>query len=452
MRLHQKRSLPEKRSRVREVTIQLLTKTEREGFMVDHELEAILRREPMPRRDRALVTMLVNGVTRMRARLDYEISVYYQKEYDRAPVLLKNILRMAFYQFEFLDRIPDYAIISESVHLAKNYFGEARGGLVNAILRERQRRPMVWPPAEAMTRDIDMLAAFYSHPRWMLEKWLGRMSFGEVKELCEANNRLPGITLRVVRPERNAKEFEQHTRTWRIPVEAVPGAPYFYRPGGSIDTSSLAAIRQGLCVVQDVSAGLPARLMAPKFGELIYDLCAAPGGKALQMAESDAKVVAVEINPNRARLIEDGVARTGAAVQVIVADATSFSAEPADGVLVDAPCTGLGVLSKRADLRWLRRPEDSLQLQELQLRLLENAARLVKPGGRLVYSTCTIEPEENEQVVRNFLERHPEFRLTPAYDFVAEIFCDIQGFLRTMPQITPFSMDGSFAARLERIA
>jgi 16S rRNA (cytosine967-C5)-methyltransferase len=450
MRFQQKKISPERRSRVRQVTVQLLTKAEREGFFVDHELEAILQREAMPRRDRALATMLVNGITRMRARLDYEIATYYQREYDRAPELLKNILRLAFYQFEFLDRIPDYAIISESVHLAKNYFGEARGGLVNAILRERQRRPTAWPPIEAMSRDVDLLAAYFSHPRWMLEKWLRRMSFGELKELCDANNRIPGITMRVVRPERNAKEFEQHTRTWRIGVEALPGAPHFYRPLGSIDTTSLAAIRQGLCVVQDVSAGLPARLMAPKAGETIYDLCAAPGGKALQMAESDAKVTAVEINPNRARLIEEAATRIGAAVEVKVADATTFSAEPADGVLVDAPCSGLGVLAKRADLRWRRRPEDLAQLTELQLRLLKNAAGLVKPGGRLVYSTCTIEPEENEMVVRAFLERHPEFHLVPAYDFVSEIFCDIQGFIRTKPQISPFGMDGSFAARLEK--
>lgn len=451
MHLHQKKVLPERRSRVREVTVQLLTKAEREGLFVDHELDMVLQREAMPRRDRALATMLVNGVTRMRARLDYEITTYYQKDYLQSPVLLKNILRIAFYQWEFLSRIPDYAIISESVHLAKKYFGEVRGGLVNAILRERQRRPVAWPPAESMARDVDMLAAYFSHPRWMLERWLRRMSFGEVQELCEANNRLPAITLRVVRPERNADEFAQHTRTWRIPVEPVPGAPDFYCLGGSIDISSLAALRQGLCVVQDVSAGLPAKLMAAKDGELIYDFCAAPGGKALQMAESGATVAAVEINPNRARLIEESVTKIGTPVHVIVADATTFSAAPGDGVLVDAPCSGLGVLSKRADLRWLRRPEDFAQLQELQLRLLENAARLVKPGGRLVYSTCTIEPEENEMVVRGFLERHPEFRLIPAYESVTEIFCDIQGYVRTRPQASPLSVDGSFAARMDKV-
>lgn len=447
-----KKASPEKRSRVREVTVQLLTRTEREGYFVDHELEAILQREPMPRKDRALATMLVNGITRMRARLDYEIGAYYQKEYDKAPTLLKNIFRIAFYQSEFLDRIPEYAIISESVHLAKKYFGEARGGFVNAILRERQRRPYIWPPPESKARDLEFLSAYFSHPRWMLERWQRRMTFGEMQALCDANNRIPAVTLRVVSPERNGAEFTQHTRTWRIPVHEVPGAPDFFRLGGSMDLNSLAAIKQGLCVVQDVSSGLPAKLMAANAGEVIYDLCAAPGGKAMQMAESGAAVTAVDINPDRARMIEESSARIKIPVQVQVADATTFSAQPADGVLLDAPCSGLGVLAKRADLRWLRKPEDIAQLRELQLRLLENAAQLVKPGGRLVYSTCTMEPEENEMVVKDFLQRHTEFRLVPAYNWVAEVFCDREGFVRTKPQSDPFSIDGSFAARLEKAA
>jgi len=440
---------PERNNRVRRVTVQLLTNAERSGLFIDHELETLLAREALPRRDRALVTMLVNGVTRMRMRLDFEISHYYQREYERAPVLLKNIFRTAFYQSEFLDRIPDYAIISESVDLAKRYFGKERSGLVNAILRERQRQPVIWPPPEVVLRDLDLLAAYSSHPRWLLEKWLKRMPVTEVMELGEANNRVPAVTLRVVRPDINSEEFEKHLRTWNIPVEKLADVPHFYRLGGRIDLHSLAAMRQGLCVVQDASAGLAGMLMAAQAGERIYDLCAAPGGKALQMAEHGAEVIAVEINALRARLIEEASARISTPVKVIEADATIFEAEPADGVLVDAPCSGLGVLSRRADLRWQRRAEDFTQLQSLQLRLLDNAARLVKPGGRVIYSTCTIEPEENEIVVHEFLQKHPEFQVVSAKAFVDGSFCDESGFIRTLPHI--HNLDGNFAARLMRL-
>lgn len=434
---------------MRRVTVQLLTNAERGGFFIDQELETLLVREALPRRDRALVTMLVNGVTRMKMRLDFEISQYYQREYQKAPVLLKNILRTAFYQSEFLDRIPDYAIISESVDLAKRYFGEERSRLVNAILRERQRQPVIWPPLEVVLRDLDLLAAYLSHPRWLLEKWLKRMPVTEVMEFGEANNRAPAVTLRVVRPDINREEFEKHLRTWNIPVEQLAAAPHFYRLGGRLDLHSLAAMRQGLCVVQDASAGLAGNLVTAQAGERIYDLCAAPGGKALQMAESSAEVTAVEINALRARLIEEASARISIPVKVIEADATIFEAEPADGVLVDAPCSGLGVLSRRADLRWQRRPEDFAQLQSLQLRLLDNAARLVKPGGRIIYSTCTIEPEENEIVVHEFLQKHPEFQVVSAKAFVHGSFCDESGFIRTLPHL--HNLDGSFAARLMRL-
>ena len=446
--MQRKRSSAEQATRARQVTVQLLTSAERDGFFVDHELERVLLREALPRRDRALVTMLVNGVTRMRQRLDFEIANYYKKDYERAPLPLKNILRTAFYQNEFLDRVPDYAIVFESVNLAKKYFGEERGNLVNAILRERQRRPMTWPPQEALARDLDRLAAYLSHPRWLLEKWLSRMPLSEVIALAEANNRIPAVTLRVVHPERNAREFGKHLRTWNIPVETLRQAPHFHRLGGGIDINSLAAIKQGLCVVQDISAGLAARLMAARAGEQIYDWCAAPGGKAILMAESGAAVTAVEIHAKRARLIEESSAKLGVPVRVLVADATSFEGEPANGVLVDAPCSGLGVLAKRADLRWQRKKQDITELQSLQLRLLENAARLVKPGGRLVYSTCTIEPEENELVIDEFLRGHLDFRMRPAGGFVDKSFCDDRGFIKTMPHV--HGTDGSFAARLQR--
>lgn len=443
-----KKNSIDKRLHARQVAAQILTRAERDFSFVDRELDKLLGSAALPRRDRALVTMLVNGVTRMRQRLDFEIAEYYQRDYQQAPELLKNILRMAFYQSEFLERVPDYAITSESVNLARKFFGEDRGRLVNAILRERQRRPCQWPAIEVLAQDIGLLAAYVSHPRWLLEKWLQRMPLSEVLALCETDNQIPAITLRVVHPEDNTSAFEQLMASGRIPIEILPHAPSFYRLRAPVHIHGLVAIRRGLCVVQDFSAGLVSKLIRPMPGEHIYDLCAAPGGKSLHMAESGATVIAVDINPLRARLIALNSARVGVPVQVVRADATSFAGKPADGVLVDAPCSGLGVLAKRADLRWQRQPEDLPELVMLQQRLLENAARLLRPGGRLVYATCTIEPEENETVVHRFLEAHPDFRLVSAADFVDKSFCDAYGFVRTLPHI--HHIDGTFAARLER--
>ena len=444
----QNRNSSEKHAYSRQVAVKLLTSAERNAVFVNREMEKVLAREPLPRRDRALVTMLVNGVMRMRLRLDYEIAQYYQRDFQHAPSLLKNILRLAFYQSEFLDRVPAHAIVFESVSLARRFFGEERSRFVNAILRERQRRPVSWPPLDLLAHDLDALAAYVSHPRWLLERWLLRMPVAEVMKLAEANNQPPSLTLRVVRPEIHQKDFEQHARTWKVGVEPVPHVSGFYRLRGAVDVSSLAAIRNGLCVVQDVSAGLAGLLMAAQPGERIYDMCAAPGGKALHMAEGGATVTAVDINAERLQLVDETSARLGLPVKSVAADATTFAEEPADGVLVDAPCSGLGVLSKRADLRWLRTPEDFVELQALQLRLLDNAARLVKSGGRLVYSTCTFEPEENELVIRRFLETHPGFQIEPAEKFVDPAFCDDRGFITTLPHF--HGMDGSFAARLRR--
>lgn len=443
-----KKDSTKKRLYARNVAAQVLTRAERGFSFVDQELDRLLGSESLPRRDRALVTMLVKSITRLRQRLDFEIATYYQSDYQQAPTLLKNILRMAFYQSEFLQRVPEYAIISESVNLTKKFFGDERGRLVNAILRERQRRPFRWPPRETLAQDVELLAAYVSHPRWLLEKWLQRMPLSEVLALCESNNRIPAITLRVVHPERNAAAFEQFMTRECVAVEKLPPAPAFYRLCAPVHIYRLAVIRLGLCLVQDFSAGLVSLLMRPAAGEHIYDLCAAPGGKALHMAEAGATVTAVDINPSRARLIEQNSVRVGVPVRVVHADATCFAGEAAEGVLLDAPCSGLGVLARRVDLRWNRRPEDLAELAALQQGLLENAARLVKPGGRLVYSTCTIEPEENEIAVQGFLSTHPDFHLISAADFVDGCFCDTEGFVRTLPHV--HGIDGSFAARLER--
>jgi 16S rRNA (cytosine967-C5)-methyltransferase len=214
------------------------------------------------------------------------------------------------------------------------------------------------------------------------------------------------------------------------------------------DITSLPGFEEGWFTVQDPSAGIVGLLAAPQSEEIVIDLCAAPGGKALHLAElaESGKVVAVDLNPPRLKWVAEAAARLRSSVNLVIADSCTFAAAPADLIVVDVLCSGLGALSRRSDLRWRRRQKDITDMAELQKEILTNAADLVKPGGRLIYSTCTIEPEENDKVVEWFLEHHQEFRLEPARGYVHKSFCDERGYIRTWPH--RHNMDGSFAARL----
>jgi 16S rRNA (cytosine967-C5)-methyltransferase len=434
----------------RAIAAQTLSEAESSVVYVDQVLEKHLQRSAFPPRDRALVTALVHGVSRLRSRLDAEIQQHFRHHYDEAQPFLKNVLRCAVYQLLFMDRIPAYAAVDEAVEMVRLKFGKNFSQLVNGVLRSVQREPYQWPPLNELVakKELKTLAQLLSHPEWLMKRWIEQFGWEEAVALAEANNRIPPITVRVVRPAENLKPWLKQLSTQEVKPEPVENIPNFYRLPHLDEVTALPGFQDGWITVQDPSAGLASYLAAPKAGEIIVDLCAAPGGKLLHLAEMLDKgiVLAVDRDHQRLKMVEEAAQRLRLSVKLVNADGRIFSSAPADLVLVDAPCSGLGVVSRRSDLRWRRRLKDITDSVELQKEILTNAADLVKPGGRLIYSTCTIEAEENEKVVEWFLEFHQEFRLERAQQYVHPAFCDERGYIRTFPH--RHNMDGSFAARL----
>ncbi|MDZ7362892.1 MAG: 16S rRNA (cytosine(967)-C(5))-methyltransferase RsmB [candidate division KSB1 bacterium] len=434
----------------RAIAAQILSEAESSSVYVDHVMEKHMQRAALPVRDRALVTALVHGVSRWRARLDAEIQQHFRHHYDEAQPFVKNTLRCAVYQMLFMDRIPDYAAVDEAVEMIQLRYGNNFSRLANGVLRNIQRAPMQWPPLESVVakKELKILSQMLSHPEWLLKRWIEQFGWKETAALAEADNRIPAVTVRIVRPQENLTPWLEQMAGREVKPESIKNVPNFYRLPHLDDVTALPGFAEGWFTVQDPSAGLVAHLAAPQRGEIILDLCAAPGGKALQMAEmvGEGHVVAIDLDFRRLEMLKETAQRLNFSIHAVIADARAFAATPSDLVLVDAPCSGLGVLSRRSDLRWRRRPKDITDLVELQKEILTDAAELVKSGGRLIYSTCTIDPEENEKVVEWFLEHHQEFRLEPAQNFVHKMFCDERGYLRTLQ--SRHNMDGSFAARL----
>jgi 16S rRNA (cytosine967-C5)-methyltransferase len=443
---------------VRDLALQVLVGVQSRGAFSDKLAESQAERHVLERRDRALLNELVKGTLRRRGTLDAVLAPLVHAGLDTLPVWIQNALRLGAYQLLYLDRVPAHAAVSESVSLARKYGHPGTAGLVNSVLRRLAERPREAVLAElagpgAAAADLDGLAALTSHPRWLLERWLARYSREDVMKLAEADNRTARVGLRVNRLRLDAKELVK-----RLAAAGVTAAPGRWAPGsvyieGEVDLAELSGLAGGDCTVQDESEALVGLLVAPQPGERVLDLCAAPGGKTGHLAElmgDRGELVAVDKQPARVRALRAGVERLRLrCVQVIEGDAAELAWDtPFDRVLVDAPCSGLGVLARRADARWRKKPEIVATMPPVQGALLAAGARGVRPGGVLVYSVCTFEPEETVDVVRGFLAAHPEFRLADARAWVPDEVVSPEGFLLCLPHV--HGTDGAFAARFER--
>lgn len=436
---------------VREEALRRLLRIESGGAFIGRDRDA---EAGLDERARRQAMEYVAGVTRWRRRLDFLLGHYYRGSLDEMERPLLQILRIGLYDILFL-QTPPYAAVSEAVALAKRVVRRGAGGLVNGVLRSVLRNidslpiPKTGNPAED-------LAIEHSHPTWMVERWLKRYGSGATIELLEWNNRRPRFGIRINTLITPVDEFHELLDRLSLKWERGKYLDHFVTVESVQPLIREGFFSRGLCAVQDESAGLLVQLLGPEPGEVVVDLCAAPGGKAIhsaQIMENQGRVVAVDVQPVRVGLIEEAARQQAAGiVEAYTADARHFNGIPpgsADRVLVDAPCSGLGVLSKRADLRWRRTPDDLSDLVQLQDEILEAASKLVRPGGILVYGTCTIEPEENEERVAAFLGRHPEFSVEDAARFLpTEVTTGL--YASTFPP--RHGVDGAFGARLIRNA
>ncbi|MBN2288749.1 MAG: 16S rRNA (cytosine(967)-C(5))-methyltransferase RsmB [Candidatus Glassbacteria bacterium] len=398
-------------------------------------------------RDRALVKNLVSGTLRMRGLIDYYLDHFLKTGKGALPGRVLDILRLAVFQLRFCDRIPDYAVVNEAVELARPLYLGRYVPLVNAVLRGflREGGKIALPRREDYPAHF--LAVKHSHPRWLVGRYLKRFGFEGTESLLKANNVQAPLTVRVRSPEtvRAFREAGLETRKGAWAPEALA-------VGRRLVPSRLPGYGQGLFYVQDEAQMLVGRLAAPQPGATVADLCAAPGGKATHLAElagPDALVVAADTGAGGLEKLRENLDRLRlSCVRLVAADARRPAVRRADTVLCDVPCSGSGVLRRKPELRWRIQPQSLKRFTRLQREIISAACRCVAPGGVLVYSTCSLEPEENSQVIDWFLASTADFVLEHAQKYLGQAPVSERGFLETFPHL--HGTDGVFAARLRR--
>jgi 16S rRNA (cytosine967-C5)-methyltransferase len=399
----------------------------------------------LPPRDRAWTQELVFGTLRLRGRLDHRLAALSRRPLDRIDPDILDILRLGAYQLLEMGSVPAYAAVSQSVDLAKGAGGRGAGGFVNGVLQSLRRGDATSTFPDFAADPAAYLSTWGSHPRWLVERWVRRWGADRARALVEANNTRPELYLRALD---DAGAALARLAAAGVAAEAVAGVPAALRVRDGTVADALAS---GPVIVQDPAAGLVVAFAGSVAGLVVADLAAAPGGKALALAAAARFVVAADISAGRLARVRENVARLSVhgalPVALLVADGRRPALRPVDVVLVDAPCTGTGTLRRHPDGRWRIQPQDLAALMRLQADLLDAAATIVAPGGLLVYSTCSLEPEENEEQVEAFLARQRHFELEPGAALPAGSMRP-DGMLEVLPQ--DCGWDGAFAARLRR--
>jgi 16S rRNA (cytosine967-C5)-methyltransferase len=408
-------------------------------------------------RDRALATDLVTGTLRWRGAIDFQLERLTGKPLDRLDPEVLDVLRLGAYQLLQLERLPASAVVNDSVNLVKAARVRSAAPLVNAVLRRlaRERDALVWPATEDA---VAHLSVVHSHPAWLVQRWIERFGAETALTWLRFNNAVPALTLAA-----NRNRIDRDALAKRLGNEGVQTEPTAFAPHGLRVTQGRAlaspSFQDGLCLVQDEASQLVTEVVAAPRGTRVLDACAAPGGKTVALAAqvgSHGLVVATDVRARRMRALCATLARCRAGnvqmAQIGARTAFPFRGDAFNVVLVDAPCSGLGTVRRDPDIKWKRQPEDLPRFAEQQVDLLHRVSRLVAPGGRLVYSTCSSEPEENEDAVDAFLDRAAEFSLEPLDTSVSSSIRSCvtpRGLFRSDP--ARHGLEAFFAAALRRV-
>jgi 16S rRNA (cytosine967-C5)-methyltransferase len=417
----------------------------RGGKLLDAAFEA--RVGPLDARDRRWTQELVFGMLRQRSVLDAYLSERVKGGLVRLDPDLADLLRLGAYQLLSMRSVPAYAAIAQTVELAKQRHGIGASKLANAVLRrvDRERNELTLP---TLTDPVDALALTHSHPRWLVARWVARWGAAETEQLLIANNTEPSIVLRpygIVR-----EQLEAMLESAGIDVSESPLLRDSIQLPHGISLTELGAFRKGLFFVQD-----PASTLVTQYADIppdarVADLCAAPGGKTLELSRTASMVVAGDRNLNRTQRLIENLRRVEARnISSVVMDARNPAVRQMDAVLIDVPCTGTGTLRRHPDARWRLRISDLAVMAALQRSILRAAAAVVRPGGLLIYSTCSLEPEENDAQIESFLAERGDWQLEPPSEGAVPASVLDAGRLRVLPQRS--GVDGAFAARLRRV-
>lgn len=445
----------------RAVALHILNTLDNDRRTLDAVIDEVLTGADLPeKRDRALVTTLVYGVLRWRNTLDHAVGHFSKPPFHRIDAVVLNVLRLGLFQLRFLDRIPDFAAVNGSVELAKQAGLGRLAGFVNGVLRNAARQPDR-PSLPDMGKDpVQALCVAKSFPEWMIKRWISRFGIEQTAQLCDAMNAVPPITVRVnglrATPEQVAASLAREAAGVE-PGRYAPEALCFFSP--KVPVHEMEAFGAGWFQVQDEGAQLISLLADPRPGERVLDACAGLGGKTGHMArlmENRGQIVAADRDGAKLERLGREMARIGVVnvtpmVLDMLAPPDLKAAGIFDRILADCPCSGTGVIRRNPDTRWRLSERDLPRLQQKQVAMLVNLAGSLRNGGVLVYAVCSMEPEENEAVVRGFLNIRKDFDIEGS---AAEVFpaaaglVDKEGFFRTRPW--PHGMDGFFGVRLKR--
>ena len=435
----------------RETALRVLAACRNNNAWADAALKDQLNRDGLVGADAALCSRMVYGVMQNQLLLDFYLAAYCSQKPDHLQQPLTEILRLGAYQILFLDRVPDSAAVNTSVELAKLSGRGQAAGLVNAVLRKVSQNKENLP--EIPQRDeVKYLSIRYSHPKWLVKRLLSLLGRTETEALLALDNGTPPLTVQINPLKTTAEELTRELSVWGVTAKPHAWVPGCLELTGVGDLTTLEPFREGKLLVQDPAARLVSLIAGVQPGQRVLDVCAAPGGKSFSAAFAmgdKGRIISCDVHGSKLKRIEEGAARLGlTSIETAASDGRVFRPEWSDDydpVLVDAPCSGLGIIRKKPDVRY-KRADDLFTLPVVQTALLDNAARYVAPGGVLVYSTCTILPEENQNVADAFLSEHPDFERTPFR--LPEPVGETDGQLTLWPQ--RHGTDGFYICRMKR--
>ena len=431
------------------------------GAYADVALNRVLQKASLNDNDRRLLTELVYGGVRRQRTLDALIDQLATKKSQKQPPHLRTILHLGLYQLRYQTKIPTSAAVNTTVSLAKdNGFG-GLSGFVNGLLRQYARlAEKENDPLQLPKEPLQRLGILHSFPDWIVEVWVEQFGFAQTEQLCEWMNQTPTIDIRINPLKSDLEKVEAAFKSSGVLCQNLVEIPQALRLIGSTGSiQKLPGFKEGWWTVQDASAQLVSHLLDPQPGEVIVDACAAPGGKTTHIAElmgDKGKIWACDRTASRLRRLQENTRRLDLkSIETIAADSRNLAQlqpqlqNSADRVLLDVPCSGLGTLHRHADARWRQTPSSIEELSQLQQELLSHAATLVRDGGVLVYATCTLHPQENENTIEAFLRANPNWKIEyPCLEMLGTRYNTSQGYLKVLPQEK--NMDGFFMTRLRK--
>lgn len=440
----------------RQIALTILYKIDKENAYSNIALDEELRKNKklLKEKDIGLISEIVYGTTTWKLTIDTIIKKYSKLKIEKLSIWILNILRMGIYQIVFLDKIPKSAAVNESVNLAKRYGHPASANFVNAILRKIEKKD--FEEMSQIKEPIQRIMLTTSTPKWIIEELLKEKAIQDVEEICKNSNQKPSLSIRVNTLKTTKENLIKELK--KLQIEVKQGILEDFLIVEKVkQIENLEIFKQGWCTIQDESAGLAALVLEPREGERILDACSAPGGKTsylAQLMKNKGMIEAWDIHPHRTKLVEETAKRLGIQIiQTKVKDATlkENNIEKFDKILLDVPCLGTGVIRKKPDIKWKHDKTEIEEITKIQKTILQNCSEYLKEGGELVYSTCSILQEENENIISDFLKKNKNFKITPIPINEKNMFYQYRenaGYLKVYPNK---EIDGFFICKIKKM-